>query len=142
MWDRRLGASVIPTGAACGSPTPALPGRFDDVAVGVAALHADVIRLVPLLDQLDAVGGEPVAEREDGVAIRQPDTEVHPLGARDRLARRTEREREAARVVEHQHAVVVAPRGAGAEAEVRLVELPRAVLVAHRDREMVHRVGC
>jgi hypothetical protein len=41
---------------------PRLPGGFDDVAVRVAALHAHVLRLVPLLDDRDAVGGEAVAE--------------------------------------------------------------------------------
>ena len=33
-----------------------LTGGLDDVAVGVAALDADVVRLVWLLDELDASG--------------------------------------------------------------------------------------
>ena len=48
-----------------------LPRRLDDVAVGVAALDADVVGLVPLLDELDAVGGETVAQGDDGVAVGQ-----------------------------------------------------------------------
>jgi hypothetical protein len=38
-----------------------LPRRLDDVAVWVAALDADVVRLVPLFDELDTIGGEAVA---------------------------------------------------------------------------------
>jgi hypothetical protein len=32
-----------------------LPERLDDVAVGIAALDAHVVRLVPVLDELDTV---------------------------------------------------------------------------------------
>src|SRR4051794_26608902 len=44
------------------------------VVVGVAAFDADVSGLVPLLDQLGAVGGKPVAQRENGVAVGQSHT--------------------------------------------------------------------
>ena len=55
-------------------PSPLLfPRRLDDVAVRIAALDADIFGLVPLLDQLDAIGGKPVAQRENGVAVRQAD---------------------------------------------------------------------
>src|SRR5205085_8062649 len=99
-----------------------LPGRFDDVAVRVAALHAHVLGLVPLLDDRDAVGGEPVAEAPHLLRRGQAFPEVEEPRQPDRLVGGAEREREAVRVVEHQHAVVVPPRRARAEAEVRLVE--------------------
>src|SRR5512132_3878476 len=92
-----------------------LPRRLDDVAVGVAALDAHVGGLVPLLDELDAVCGKTVAQGQDGLAVREADAEVHPPGWRDRLVRRAQRKREPLGVVQHQDAVVVAPRRPGAE---------------------------
>src|SRR5918998_415302 len=117
------------------------PERLDDVTVRVAALDAHVARLVPLLDELDAVRHEQITQRQHRRAVRQRNAEVHPVWPRDRLVRRPERERESVRVVEHQDAVVVPPRRPCAEAEVRLVEAPRPLLVGHRDGEVVHRSG-
>jgi hypothetical protein len=49
----------------------------DDVVVRVAALHADVVRLVVLLDHLDAVRHQPVPEGADGGGVGQHHAEVH-----------------------------------------------------------------
>ena len=62
-----------------------LPGRFDDVAVRVAALHADVLGLVPVLDDRDSVGGQPVAKGLYSFPARQADSEVEERGDRDLL---------------------------------------------------------
>src|SRR5688572_15875870 len=121
------------------SPPLRLPCGLDDVTVRVAALDTHVIRLVPLFDQLDAVRGEPVAQRADGLAIAHPDAEVHPGGWGDPHLSQTERERESLRVVEHQDAVVVPPRRPGPEAEIGLVQAARALLVSDGNREVVHR---
>jgi hypothetical protein len=39
-----------------------LPVGLDHVTVGIAELHADVLRLVPLLDDLDALRAEASAK--------------------------------------------------------------------------------
>ena len=92
-----------------------------------------------LFDELDAVGGEAVAQREHGVAIGQAGAEVHPIGARDRVLRGSESEREAGGVIEHQDAVVVVPGGLRAETEIGFVEAARALLIANGERQMIHR---
>src|SRR4029079_1796846 len=102
-----------------GLPEVWLPRCLDHVAVRIEELHADVLGLVPLLDDPDAVGAEPGAERLDGLPARQVDSEVEELGQADRLFGRPEREREPVRVVEHEDAAVVAARRPRGEAETR-----------------------
>jgi len=114
------------------------PGGLDDVAVGVQALHADVLRFLPLLDERDAVGDEAVPEGSDLVRACEADPEMEELRRVDRLVGGPEGEREAVRVVEHQDVVVVSPRGLGAEAEVGLVEAARPLLIPNRERQMLH----
>ena len=64
---------------------------------------------------------------------------MHPAGANDRLLGGTQREREARGVLEHQDAIVVIPCRAGTEAKVGLIKAARAPLIAHRDRQVIHR---
>src|SRR5215208_5511886 len=115
------------------------PRRLDYVAVRIAALDADIFGLIPLLDQLDAIGGKPVAQREHRVAVRHSDPEVHPRRAGNRLLAATERERKARGVVQHEYAVVIASRRPRAKAKVGLVETARALLITHLDSEVIHR---
>ena len=70
-----------------------LPGGFDYVAVGIKELDADVLWLVPLLDDRDAVGREAVPETADGVRARKMNAEVQKGWHADRLVGRPERER-------------------------------------------------
>src|SRR5215204_628019 len=111
-----------------------LPRGLNDVAVRVSALDADVLRLIPLLDELDAVCGEAVAQAEDGGTVGQTNAEVHPGGANDRLLVGTERECKAARIVEHQDVIVVTPRRTRVEAKIGLIEATGALLIPDRDR--------
>jgi hypothetical protein len=90
-----------------------------------------------LLDDLDAVGDEAVAQGDHRVAVGHVAAEVHPPGAGQRVVG-AEREREALRVVEHQHAVVVDAGRSRAEAEVGLVEAARGGLVADGEGQVVH----
>src|SRR5262245_29331484 len=115
-----------------------LPGRLDHVPVGIAALHAHVLRLVPPFDDRHAVRDEPVVERVHVIGTRQMHAEVQEPREPDRLVRRAECQREPVRAVEHQHATVIAALRLGAEAEVPLVERSRALLVGHGEREMLH----
>jgi hypothetical protein len=117
-----------------------LPGGFDDIAVGVAALDAHVVRLVPFLDDGDPVGGETATERADVIGGRKPDAEVQEAGQSDRFAGLAESEREPVSVVEHEHVVVIPPCRARVEAEVRLVETTRPLLIGDCERQMLH--GC
>ena len=57
-------------------PLPAgrLPCSFHDVAIWIEALHADIVPLVPLLDDADAVRGEAVTKRENCVAAWKTDS--------------------------------------------------------------------
>jgi hypothetical protein len=69
-----------------------LPGCFDDVAVGVAAFHAHVLGLVPLLDDRDAVGGQAVAEAPYLLRRGQALPEVEEARQPELLVGRAERE--------------------------------------------------
>jgi hypothetical protein len=114
------------------------PRRFDDVAVGITARDADVGGFVPLLDQLEPIARNAVAQLENGVTVGQRDAEVHLRRPGDPLGAGIEGEREARVVVQHQHAVVIPSRRARAKAEISLVEAARALLVAYRDCEVIH----
>ncbi len=114
------------------------PRRFDDVAVGITTLDADVVGFVPLLDQLDTIARKPVAQLENSVTVGQSNAEVHPRRAGNLLDAATEAEREACGVVQHQHAVVIPSRRPRAKAEISLVEAAGALLIAYRDCEVIH----
>ena len=60
---RCRGSRQRSSGCGQGLAVAGLPGRLDDVAVGVADLDADVVGLVPELGDLDARRGERVAHR-------------------------------------------------------------------------------
>ena len=110
---------VVLTGAL---PEMRFPSGFDDVAIRVEALHADVLGLIPLLDDRDSVACEAVSESSDGIRTWKTDPEVEESRQPDRLLSRAEGERESVCVVEHQHSVVIPARGFRVESEVRLVE--------------------
>src|SRR6266496_6312629 len=79
-----------------------LPRSFDNVAIRVEALHADVFRLIPLLDDRDSVACEAVSESSDGVRTRKIDPEVEERRQPDFLVTPPQRECEPIVVVEHQ----------------------------------------
>ena len=87
-----------------------LPARLDHVAVGVADLDADVVGLVPELDDLDARGRERVAQVPHRAGLLDVEAEVEEARQRRRPLGGAQRERDVARAVEHQHAVGVALR--------------------------------
>ena len=91
-----------------------------------------------MLHELDAVCDEALPQSHDSVTVGETNAEVQPVGAGDRIAGRAEGEREATVVVEHEDAIVVAPCRPRAEPEVALIEAARALLVANRDRQVVH----
>jgi len=99
-----------------------LPCRFHDVAIGISALDADIVPLVPLRDDADAVGVETVSERENCVPTWKVDSEVEESRQLDRLVGWPESEGEALSVVEHENAVVVPAGRSRVKAEIRLVE--------------------
>ena len=116
-----------------------LPAELDHVAVRVTALDADVIRLVPEFDDLDAVGGEALSECPYLLGrLRSAEAEVEEARQLDRLVGLAQGEANVAGAVDQEHAVVRDPRGRRIEAEVRLVEPPRTGLVAHRERDVRH----
>jgi hypothetical protein len=76
------------------------PRHLDDVAVGVAGLDAHVVGLLPLADDLDAVGDEAIAERADVVGTCEANAEVQELRQANRPVCPTESERESREVVQ------------------------------------------
>ena len=81
-------------------PEMGFPSGFDDVAIWIEALHADVLGLIPLLDDRDSVACEAVSESSDGIRTWKTDPEVEESRQPDRLLSRAEGERESVCVVE------------------------------------------
>jgi hypothetical protein len=63
---------------------------------------------------------------------------VEERGQADRLVGLPEREKDVSRARDEDDAVIRDPRGLGIEAEVSLVEPPRALLVSDGEREVRH----
>jgi len=106
-------------------PLPAgrLPCSFHDVAIWIEALHADMVPLVPLLDDADAVrgeGGHETRELRRGLEDRFP--KWTKPGSLIASFVGPEGEREALGVVQHKNATVVPARRLRVEAEVGLVK--------------------
>jgi hypothetical protein len=104
----------------------------------IQELDAHIVRLVPLLDDGDAVGCEAIPEGSNGVRALKVNPEVEEARQADRLSGRPESQGETFGVVEHQDIVVVAARGLRVEAEVRLVEATRALLIRDRKSQVLH----
>src|SRR5262249_4530964 len=115
-------------------PPSLLPPGFDDVAARVVHLHADVVRLVPLADEFEAVGPKTVGARAYIFGRCRGETKVKKLRQRRSGIPATERERERIRVAHHQRSVLGTTDSL--EIEVRLVEPARSNLVPHSKCEM------
>jgi hypothetical protein len=76
-------------------PPVRLPCGFHDVSIGIRALDTDIVRLVPLLDDADAVRGETVSECQNCVSTWETDSEVEECRQPDRLVGWPESEGEA-----------------------------------------------
>jgi hypothetical protein len=94
------------------------PGRFEYVAVGVEELHADVVRLVPLLHDVNTIGAKAISEGPNSFRTRKVNPKVEERRQADRFVTRSESEREAVRVVEHENVTVITARWPRIEAEV------------------------
>src|SRR5205807_9610537 len=100
-----------------------------DVAIGVAALEALTDRVRGLLEDLDASGRQLGSQEADGLRRGDAEPEVEEVRHRGDGSRVGQRQVESVPVAQEEDAILVDLGRTGIEAEIRLIESPRPLLV-------------